>query len=72
LVGPIERSILLTGAFGILGLLKEFKDKETGRITKWGGVSLVGILLSSILGVAAQLQTSWAEETGPAYFYKFP
>jgi hypothetical protein len=51
-------SIVLTGCFGILGLIKEFKDKNTGRITKWGRVSLVGILLSTSLGVVAQLKES--------------
>jgi hypothetical protein len=47
-------SIGITGAFGILGLLKEFKTKD-GRITRWGYVSLGGILISSVLGIAAQL-----------------
>lgn len=47
-------SILLTGGFGILGLLKDFKDKETHKVTRWGYVSLAGILLSTILGTAAQ------------------
>jgi len=51
-------SIVLTGAFGVLGLIKEFKNKETGRITKWGGVSLAGILVSTTLGVFAQLRES--------------
>jgi len=51
-------SIVLTGAFGILGLVKDYKDKTTNRITVWGRVSLSGILLSTILGVAAQLKES--------------
>jgi hypothetical protein len=51
-------SIALTGAFGILGLLTEFKDKKTHRTTKWGWVSLVGIIVSSVCGVAAQLKES--------------
>jgi len=51
-------SIALTGAFGILGLLTEFKDKDTKKITKWGYVSLVGILVSSCLGIVAQLKES--------------
>jgi hypothetical protein len=49
-------SVILAGAFGVLGLLKSYKDKETGRITKWGRISLIGILLSTALGVAAQLK----------------
>jgi hypothetical protein len=56
-------SILFTGAFGILGLVKNFKEKtfdratgfEVERITKWGRVSLIGIVLSSSLGIAAQV-----------------
>ena len=47
-------SIVLTGAFGVLGLVKDFKDK-TGKITKWGRISLAGILLSTGFGVVAQL-----------------
>ena len=51
-------SIVLTGAFGILGLLKEFKDKGTNRVTPWGYISLIGIVVSTILGVAAQIKES--------------
>jgi hypothetical protein len=56
-------SVVMTGAFGILGLLKEFKNKETGQVTKWGRISLAGILLSSGLGVVAQLKESSDQET---------
>ncbi len=38
-------SIVLTGAFGILGLLTEFKEKQTGKITRWGYISLGGIVI---------------------------
>ncbi len=51
-------SILVTGAFGVLGLLKDFKDKKTNKVTRWGYVSLVGILLSTSLGFVAQLKES--------------
>jgi hypothetical protein len=59
-------SIAVTGAFGLLGLLTEFKKKvkdlETDtvvqKITKWGWVSLLGIVVSSVCGVAAQLKES--------------
>src|ERR1700733_739483 len=50
-------SIVLTGAFGVLGLVKDFKDKK-GAITKWGRISLAGILLSTGLGVMVQLRES--------------
>jgi len=51
-------SIALTGAFGILGLLTDFRDEDTDRLTRWGKVSLTGILLSTVLGVAFQLKES--------------
>jgi hypothetical protein len=51
-------SIVLTGLFGILGLLTNFKDKQTGKITNWGWVSLAGIVVSSVCGVTAQLKES--------------
>lgn len=51
-------SIGLTGIFGMIGLLTEFKNKHTHKITRWGWVSLVGIILSSVGGVAAQLKES--------------
>ena len=50
-------SIVFTGAFGILGLATEFKDKHH-NITKWGRISLIGIVVSTIFGVAAQLKES--------------
>jgi hypothetical protein len=55
-------SIVLTGAFGILGLVKEYKDKDTKKITTWGRISLAGILVSSTLGVMAQLKESSNQE----------
>jgi hypothetical protein len=57
-------SILITGAFGVLGLVKDFKDKTTGKITKWGRISLTGILISTALGVVAQLtETSKSKQS---------
>lgn len=51
-------AIVITGGFGVLGLLKDFRDKHTKRITRWGRISLIGIVISSCLGVAAQLRES--------------
>ncbi len=51
-------SIVLTGAFGILGLVKDFKDKKTNKVTIWGYISLCGILVSTAFGVIAQLKES--------------
>jgi hypothetical protein len=48
-------SILLTGFFGILGLVCEFKEQSTKRITKWGKLALVGILVSTGSGVYSQM-----------------
>lgn len=47
-------SIPLTGAFAILGLSTETKDKETGKLNKWGITALAGILVSTTGGVASQ------------------
>jgi hypothetical protein len=49
-------SIALTGAFGVLGMLTDNKDKISGRLTKWGRISLSGIIVSSLCGVAAQIK----------------
>ena len=51
-------SILLTGGFGILGLFTEFKNKDSKKINKWGYVSLIGIVVSTVLGTAAQIKES--------------
>jgi hypothetical protein len=53
---------VVTGGFGVLGLLKDFKNKITNKVTGWGYVSLGGILISSGLGVAAQLKESSDQE----------
>ncbi|MBO9723956.1 MAG: hypothetical protein J7530_06240 [Novosphingobium sp.] len=47
-------AIVLTGAFGILGLATEFRHKGSKKITRWGYVSLAGIIVSTIGGVWAQ------------------
>jgi hypothetical protein len=51
-------SIGLTGIFGILGLLTNFRDEHTKKVTKWGYISLYGIVISSVFGVLAQLKES--------------
>ena len=38
-------SILFTGAFGIPGLLKEYRDKAAGKIARWGRLSSGGIVV---------------------------
>ena len=49
-------SIIAAGAFGMLGLVTEFKSPATRKLTKWGAVSLVGILISTMLGVTVQIR----------------
>lgn len=49
-------SIVSTGAFGILGLLTEFRNKHSKKITKWGYISLAGIVISTVCGTIAQLR----------------
>jgi len=68
-------SIVLTGAFGILGLLTEFKRKvhdgqggEQNKVTGWGYVSLIGIVLSTCLGFEAQIKES-ADDSAKALKY---
>jgi hypothetical protein len=59
-------SILFTGAFGILGLVKNFKEKRrdeyndvtVDKITVWGWISLVGIIVSTGCGMVVQLKES--------------
>jgi len=59
-------SILFTGAFGILGLVKNFKEKKKDpnsdttieQITIWGWISLIGIIVSTGCGMAVQLKES--------------
>lgn len=48
-------STLFAGAFGVLGLLTKYKHDD-GRITKWGAISLAGILVSTLMGVVAQVK----------------
>jgi len=55
-------SVGLTAVFGLLGLLTEFKHKETGKITGWGKLALLGILTSGVMGVIAQLKESSDQE----------
>jgi hypothetical protein len=58
--------IILTGFFGVLGLLTDYKDKETDKVTRWGWVSLTGILVSTILGAAAQLDETSKQQSEAA------
>lgn len=47
-------AVLSTGAFGYFSLGTEARDKISGKLTRPGKLSLVGIIVSTIIGVAAQ------------------
>jgi hypothetical protein len=49
-------SVLLTGLFGILALVTNYRDRDSNKVTTWGWVALVGILLSTTGGVVAQFE----------------
>jgi hypothetical protein len=52
-------SMIASGVFGALGLLTEYKDKVTGRITAWGKVALIGVISSAVLSIVLfSLQSS--------------
>jgi hypothetical protein len=46
--------IFLSGMFGSLGLLTNFRNDRTKKITRWGWVSLIGIVLSTTVAIATQ------------------
>jgi hypothetical protein len=46
---------VLTGAFGLLGLLTEFRDSVTKKITRWGRYALIGILASTSTALISQV-----------------
>jgi hypothetical protein len=60
-------SIGSTGAFGILGLVTEFKDPITKRLTRWGMVSLSGTVFSTLLGTAAQFKEASDQQNSAAH-----
>src|SRR5205823_3583439 len=50
--------LFLTGVFGTLGLVTDFKDSQTRKITRWGKIALFGILLSTMLSAVSQILES--------------
>lgn len=54
-------SIFSTGGFGILALLTKYKTDD-GTITRWGKISLAGIVTSTLFGAAAQVKESSDKE----------
>ncbi len=47
-------SIGLTGAFGAIGLMTEFRNKRTKKITNWGKIVLTGIVASTLISAISQ------------------
>jgi hypothetical protein len=48
-------AIASSSTFGVIGIIHDFKDKETGKITKWGLVAIYGVLFSGITAGVIQL-----------------
>lgn len=46
-------SVAMSAFFGVLALLTEYKDKS-GKITSWGRVALVGVLISAFITASSQ------------------
>jgi hypothetical protein len=51
-------SIVATAALGILGLVKDFRNKRTHHVTNWGWALLAGMIVTAFLGVIAQWKES--------------
>ena len=51
-------SVVFTGFFAALGLLTEFRDGSTKRITAWGRIAVVGTIVSTSAGLIAQIKDS--------------
>ena len=47
-------SFCVTSLLALLGLLFDFKDKATGRLTRWGRINLFGLIVSFVVGIASQ------------------
>lgn len=53
--------IALAGAFGALGVVVDYRNKETGRVTKWGRLALTGVLVTSLVAMASTSIEMWLE-----------
>jgi hypothetical protein len=48
-------SLAITGILGVVGLLNDFKDKN-GKLTKWGKISLWGLLFAAFVSLATEIR----------------
>jgi hypothetical protein len=59
-------SIALSGTFGILGLLTKYRD-ENEKITRWGRIALIGILVTTFVAAVSQgLEARRSQESAKA------
>jgi hypothetical protein len=42
--------LILAAAFGILGIVTDFKDKSTNRVTFWGKVAVCKVIILRFYG----------------------
>jgi len=57
-------AIVVSGLFGMLGIVTEFRNKDTGKPTKWGILALAGVVFAS--GVAITIQHKEADDAEKA------
>src|SRR5436305_14424440 len=49
-------SIVATASFAALGIIKDFKDKPSGKVTKWGKIAIGGICISLLISLYTYYQ----------------
>jgi len=54
-------ALVVGGIFAALGLLTDYRDKETGAVTRWGKIALFGIILSTAIGAGTQAVQSYRD-----------
>jgi hypothetical protein len=55
-------AIVASGFFGVLGLVTDFRNKETGKLSAWGVLALIGVVLSSSVAFAIQYMEAIQDE----------
>ncbi len=55
-------AVTLTGAFGALGLLTDYRNEETKEITHYGKIALYGIIISTVVALSTQALEFWGEK----------
>ena len=61
--------IALAGVFGAIGVVVEYRDSRTGKVTRWGRRALIGVSATSMVAMCSSavemyLQQREAESTG--------